>query len=113
MVMHDSGATFIPVQVHPGSLLWLFTCIRHNTSTPEGGIVPYNNYTGMCRPTGSCFWDSDLKRGIIFKLFSRMGYNISNAPKLINIIGDFNSRTGYYKIACFFKRAITSVANPF
>ena len=70
---------------------------------PGGREVPYNSYTGMCRPPGSYFWDSDLKRGIIFKPFSRTGYtgNISNARKLQNIIGDFNSRTGYSKIAYF------------
>ena len=49
----------------------------------------------MCRPTGSYFWDSNLNQGIMFKPFSRMGYNISNARKLQNIIGDFNSRMGY------------------
>ena len=59
------------------------------------GVLPYNNYTGMYRPTGSYFWDSDLKRGIIFKPFSRTWYNISNARKPQNIIGDFNSTTGY------------------
>ena len=58
-----------------------------------GGVLPYNSYTGMFRPTGWCFWDSDLKRGIIFKLFSGTGY-ISNARKLQNIIGDLNIRTG-------------------
>ena len=50
---------------------------------------------GMRRPTGSYFWDADLKRSIIIKPFSRTGYNFSNARKLENIIGDFNSRTGY------------------
>ena len=34
-----------------------------------GGVLPYNSYTGMCRPTGSYFWDFDLKRGIIFTPF--------------------------------------------
>ena len=59
-------------------------------SDPLGeGVLPYNSYTGMCHPTGLYFWDSDLKRGIIFKSFSRMGYNISNARKLQNIIGYF------------------------
>ena len=58
-------------------------------------VLPYNSYTGMCHPTGSYFWDSDLKGGIIFKRFSRMAYNFSNARKLQNIIGDFNSRMGY------------------
>ena len=33
-----------------------------------GGVLPYNSYTGMCRPTGSHFWDSDLKRGMIFQM---------------------------------------------
>ena len=60
-----------------------------------GGLLPYNSYMGMCRPTGSYFWDSDLKRGIIFKPISRTRYNFSNVRKLQNIIGDFNSRTGY------------------
>ena len=60
-----------------------------------GGVLPYISYMGMCRPTGSYFWDSNLKWGIIFKPFSRTGYNFSNAGKLQNIIGDFNSRTGY------------------
>ena len=50
---------------------------------------------GMCRPMGSCFRDSDLERGIIFKQFSRMGCNIANARKLQNNISNFNSRTGY------------------
>ena len=67
------------------------------TSRPGGGgeVLPYNSYTGMCRPTGSYFWDSDLKRGVIFRTFSRTGYKFSNARKLQNIFGDFNSRTGY------------------
>ena len=65
------------------------------SSLGPGGVLPYNSYTGMRRPTGSYFSDSDLKRGIIFKPFSRTGYNFSNARKLQNIIGDFNSRTGY------------------
>ena len=69
-------------------------------------------HTGMCRPTGSYFWDSDLKRGIMFKPFSRTGY-ISNVRKLQNIIGDFNSRTGYLKSGYFLERGITSAANPF
>ena len=60
-----------------------------------GGVLPYNSYTGMCRPKGSYFWDSDLKRGIIFKPFSGTGYNFSNARKLQNVVGDFNNRTGY------------------
>ena len=60
-----------------------------------GGVLPYNSHTGMCRPMGSSIWDSDLKRGMVFKPFSRTGYDISNARKLQNIIGDFNSRTGY------------------
>ena len=38
-----------------------------------GGVLPYNSYTGMWRPTGSHFWDSDLKRGIIFKPFLKNG----------------------------------------
>ena len=46
---------------------------------PRGGVLPYNSYTGMCCPTGPYFWDSDLKRGIMFKPFSRTGYNFSNA----------------------------------
>ena len=41
---------------------------------------------------GHIFATSDLKRGIIFKPFSRTGYNFSNARKLQNII---NSRTGF------------------
>ena len=63
----------------------------------EGGgeVPPYNSYKGMRRSTRSYFWDSDLKRSIIIKPFSRTGYNFSNARKLQNIIGDFNSRTGY------------------
>ena len=32
------------------------------------GVLSYNSYTGMCRPTGSYFWDSDLKRGPHFLL---------------------------------------------
>ena len=52
-----------------------------------GEVPPYNSYKGMCRPTGSCFWDSDLKRSIITKPFSRTGYNFSNARKLQNIAG--------------------------
>ena len=63
-------------------------------TTPQE-VPPYNSYKGMRRPTGSYFWDSDLKRSIIIKPFSRTGYNFSNARKLQNIIGDFNSRTGY------------------
>ena len=51
---------------------------------PGGGVLPYNSYTGMSRPTGSYFWDSDLKRGIIFKPFSRTGNNFSNVRKLQN-----------------------------
>ena len=68
-------------------------------SYPVGGgggeVPPYNSFKGMRRPMGSYFWDSDLKRSIIIKPFSRTGYNFSNARKLQNIIGDFNSRTGY------------------
>ena len=64
-------------------------------SYPGGEVPPYNSYKGMLRPTGSYFWDSDLKRSIIIKPFCRTGYNFSNARKLQNIIGDFNSRTGY------------------
>ena len=60
-----------------------------------GRVPPYNNYKGMRRPTGLYFWDSDLKRNTIIKPFSRTGYNFSNARKLQNIVGDFNSRTGY------------------
>ena len=44
-----------------------------------GGVLLHNCYTGMCRPTGSYFWDSDLERGIILEPFSRTGYNFSNA----------------------------------
>ena len=34
---------------------------------PGGGgeVRPYNSYKGMRRPTGTYFWDSDLKRSII------------------------------------------------
>ena len=67
----------------------------HQAATRGGEVPPYNSYKGMRRPTGSYFWDSDLKRRIIIKPFSRTGYNFSNARKLQNIIGDFNSRTGY------------------
>ena len=67
----------------------------------------------MRRPTGLYFWDADLKRSIIIKPFFRTGYNFSNARKLQNIIGDFNSRTGYWKFAYFLERGITLVANPF
>ena len=49
----------------------------------------------MCRPMGSYFWDFNLKRGVIFKPFSRTGYNILNAQKVQNIKADFNSRKGY------------------
>ena len=42
----------------------------------------------MYHPTASCFWDSDLERGIIVKPFSKTGCNI--APNLQNIVGDFN-----------------------
>ena len=69
----------------------------------RGEVPPYNSYKGMRRPTGSYFWDSDLKRSIIIKPFSRAGYNFSNARKLQNIIGDFNSRTGYLKICLSFR----------
>ena len=69
--------------------------IQYSIPGGGGGVLPYNSYTGMCRPTGSCFWDSDLKRGIIFKPFSRTRCDISNARKLQNIIGHFNSGTGY------------------
>ena len=41
-----------------------------------GGVLPYNSYTGLCRPTGSYFWDSDLERNTIFKPFSRTGCDI-------------------------------------
>ena len=58
----------------------------------------------MCHPTRSYFWDSDLQRGIIFKPFSRTGYHFSNARKLQNIIGDFNSRiNGVLKVCLFFR----------
>ena len=66
-----------------------------------GGVLPYNSYTGMCRPKGSYFWDSNQKRGIISKPFSRTGYNLSNARKLQNIIGNFNSRTGIKNLPIF------------
>ena len=60
-----------------------------------GGGTPYNSYKGMRRPPETYFWDSDLKRSIIIKPFSRTGYNFSNARKLQNVIDDLNSRTGY------------------
>ena len=51
---------------------------------------------------GRIFGTPNLKQGIIFKPFSKTGYrseftgfNFSNARKLQNIIGNFNSRTGY------------------
>ena len=68
-----------------------------------GGYPSYNSYKGMRRPTGSYFWDSDLKLSIIIKPFSRTGYNFSNARKLQNIIGDFNSKKGVLKICLFFR----------
>ena len=46
-----------------------------------GVLLPSSIYTGMCCPTGSCFWDSDLEQGIILKLFSTTGCNIANAKK--------------------------------
>ena len=46
-----------------------------------GGVLPHSSYMGVCCPTRLCFWDSDLhvEQGIIFKPFSRMGRNITNA----------------------------------
>ena len=46
---------------------------RRVVGSGPGGVLPYNSYSGMCRPTGSYFWDSDLKRGIIFRTFSERG----------------------------------------
>ena len=71
------------------------------TQLPGGEVPPYNSYKGMRRPKGSYFWDSDLKRSIIIKPFSRTGYNFSNARNLQNIIGDFNSRTGIKNLPIF------------
>ena len=49
-----------------------------NTCPGSTGVLPHSSDTGICLPTGSCFWDSNLEWGIIFKLFS-MGCNIANA----------------------------------
>ena len=78
-----------------------------------GGVLPYNSFTGMFRPTGSYFWVSDQKRGIIFKPFSRTGYNILNARKLQNIIGDFHNRTGLFKHCLFFRTGYHFGRKPF
>ena len=51
-----------------------------------GTSQPLSSYMGMCRPTGSCFWDSDLEQHIIFKPFSRTGCNIVNPQKLQNAV---------------------------
>ena len=86
---------------------------------PGEEVVLCSSYTGMCRPTGSRFWDSGLERGIIFKPFSRTGcilfhfvlfiylFFCGKFPKFQNIIGDFSSRTGDQKIAYFLERGIT------
>ena len=70
----------------------------------RGGKYPLVIAIRVCAAQqGSYFWDSDLKRSIIIKPFSGTGYNVSNARKLQNIIGDFNSRTGVLKICQFFR----------
>ena len=67
--------------------------------SPRGGGYSLIIAIRVCaaQHTRSYFWDSDLKRGIMFKpfLYVGTGYNFSNARKLQNIIGNFNSRTGY------------------
>ena len=55
----------------------------------------------MRRPTGSYFWDSDLKRSIIIKPFCRTGYNFSSARKLQNIIGDLTVERGIKNLPIF------------
>ena len=88
--------------------------MTHACNPPGGGVLPYNSYTGMCRPTGSYFWHSDLKRGIIFKPFSRTGYNISNARKLQRrSTAILTVERGIKKLPIFLERGITSVTNPF
>ena len=51
---------------------------------PGGRVLPYNTYTGMCRPTGSWFWSSWFRTGYPFqrRFLARTGYNFSNARKL-------------------------------
>ena len=71
---------------------------------PGGYSLTNYSYTCMCRPTGSYFGDSDLKRGIIFKPFSWTGYTISNARKLQNIIGDLTVERGIKKLPIFYNR---------
>ena len=66
-----------------------------------GGVLPYNGYTGMCRPTGSYFWDSGLKRGIIFKSFSRTGYNFQMHESFIILSAILTVERGIKKLPIF------------
>lgn len=45
--LRDTEATFIPAQVHPGSLLWLCICLHDNTR---------ELHTGMSRTGVSSLW---------------------------------------------------------
>ena len=48
--LHDTGATFIPARVHPGSLLWLCICL-HDTTTKCHASA---SHTGASSPRFLC-----------------------------------------------------------